>query len=254
MITIKTPEEIKILRAGGKILASVLHQVAREVRPGTATIELDKLAERLIKEAGGEPSFKNYKTKDDRIPFPASLCVSINDEVVHGIPSKERILKEGDIVSLDLGLKYKNFYTDMAITVAVGKVDSKAKKIIEKAKKSLEKGTKAVKEGKQIGDIGYAIQTYVYKNGFSVVRNLAGHGVGYAVHEEPEIPNFGRKGTGEILKEGMVLAIEPMITAGGLELVLDKDKWAWKTKDGSLAAHFEHTIVVTKKGAEILTN
>lgn len=253
MITIKTPEEIKILREGGKILASVLRQVAEKVGPGIATIELDKLAERLIKEAGGEPSFKNYKTRDDRIPFPASLCVSINDEVVHGIPSKERILQESDIVSLDLGLKYKNFYTDMAITVPVGKVNSLAKKLIEKTKKSLEKGIKAAKEGKQIGDIGYAIQTYVYKNGFSVVRNLVGHGVGYAAHEEPEIPNFGRKGTGEILREGMVLAIEPMITAGGLELVLDKDNWTWRTKDGSLSAHFEHTVVITKKGAEILT-
>jgi len=254
MIIIKTPEEIKILREGGRILASVLYQVADKVSPGIAAIELDRLADGLIRKAGGEPSFKNYKTKDDRIPFPASLCVSINDEVVHGIPGKQKILKEGDIVSLDLGMKYKKLYTDMAITVGVGEISREAKKIIEVTKKSLENGIRAIKEGKWIGDIGHAIQTYVEKNGFNAVRNLVGHGVGYKAHEEPEIPNFGRKGTGEILRARMVLAIEPMITAGSPDIILTQDNWTWKTKDGSLSAHFEHTIVVTKKGAEILTN
>ncbi|MBI4692139.1 MAG: type I methionyl aminopeptidase [Candidatus Terrybacteria bacterium] len=254
MITIKTPEEIKILREGGKILASILYQVAKKVRPGIATIELDKMAEKLIKEAGGEPSFKNYKTREDKIPFPASLCVSINDEVVHGIPSEEMILKEGDVASLDLGMKYKNFYTDMAITVPVGEASPQVKKMIEVTKKSLEKGIGEIKEGKQIGDIGHAIQTYVEKNGFNAVRNLVGHGVGYKAHEEPEIPNFGRKRTGEVLKRGMVLALEPMIIVGLPELILANDNWTWKTKDGSLAAHFEHTVVVTKTGAKILTS
>lgn len=253
MITIKTPEEIKILREGGRRLASVLYEVAEKVRPGLATIELDELAEKLIRDNNGESSFKNYKTKEDKIPFPASLCVSVNDEIVHGIPRRDRILKEGDIVSLDLGMKYKNLYTDMAITVPVGKIDKQAKKLIEITEKSLAEGIRIIKEGNYIGDIGFAIQKYVEKKGFNVVRKLVGHGVGYKTHEAPEIPNFGKKGTREILKSGMVLALEPMITAGSPDIILDSDNWTWKTKDGSLAAHFEHTVVVTKNGAGILT-
>jgi methionyl aminopeptidase len=252
MISVKTPEEIKILREGGKILASVLRHVAEIAAPGIVTIKLDALAERLIREAGGEPSFKNYKTIDDKIPYPASLCVSINDEIVHGIP-KEREFKKGDIVGLDLGMKYKNLYTDMAITVPVGDISDDAKKIIKVTKECLDEGIKVVKEGVCIGDIGFAIQRCAEKNGFNVVKELVGHGVGYKAHEEPEVPNFGRKGHGEVLKEGMVLALEPMLTAGKADIFLDKDFWAWKTKDGSLSAHFEHTIVVAKTGAEILT-
>ncbi len=253
MITIKTPEEIKILREGGKRLASVLYQVAEKAKPGIATIELDELAEKLIRENGGEPSFKNYKTSQDKIPFPASLCVSINDEIVHGIPRRDRILKERDIVSLDLGMKYKNLYTDMAITVPVGEINKQEKKLIEVTEKSLAEGIRVIKERNCIGDIGFAIQKYAEKKGFNVVRKLVGHGVGYKAHEEPEIPNFGKKGTREILKSGMVLALEPMITAGSPDIILDSDNWTWKTKDGSLAAHFEHTVVVAKTGAEILT-
>ncbi len=253
MITIKTPEEIKILREGGKRLASVLYQVAEKAKPGIATTELDELAEKLIRENNGEPSFKNYKTFQDKIPFPASLCVSVNDEIVHGIPSRDRILKEGDIVSFDLGMKYKNLYTDMAITVPVGKIDKQAKKLIEITEKSLAEGIRAIKEGNRIGDIGFTIQKYVEKKGFNVVRKLVGHGVGHKAHEDPEIPNFGKKGTREILKSGMILALEPMITAGSPDIVLDSDNWTWKTKDGSLAAHFEHTVVVTKNGADVLT-
>lgn len=253
MISIKTAKEIKILREGGKILASVLKEVAKRAKPGVATIELDELAEKLIRRAGGEPSFLNYKTRYDKISYPASLCVSKNDEVVHGIPGSDKILIEGDIVSLDLGMKYKGLYTDTAITVPVGEIDEKAKKLIEACKKSLLEAIRAAKSGATIGDIGFAAQKFVEKNKFGVIRNLAGHGVGYKVHEEPEIPNFGRRGTGEILREGMILALEPMITDGGYEIFLDDDNWTWKTKDGSLAAHFEHTIVVTKKGGEILT-
>ncbi|MCX6731589.1 MAG: type I methionyl aminopeptidase [Candidatus Parcubacteria bacterium] len=245
MINIYKPEEIKVLREGGKILASVLYQVAEMVKPGVATIELDETAERLIREAGGEPSFKNYKTAQDRIPYPASLCVSINEEVVHGIPGSREI-KDNDIISLDLGMKYKNFYTDMAITIG-------DKKIVEITKKCLDEAIKIVKEGAFIGDIGFITQSCAEKNGFNVVRDLVGHGVGRKAHEEPEIPNFGKKGTGEILKAGMVLAIEPMLTAGSSEIVLLPDNWTWKTKDSSLAAHFEHTVVVAKNGAEILT-
>ncbi len=252
MITIKTSEEIKILREGGKRLASVLYDVAEKAKPGIATQELDELAELLIKKAGGEPAFKNYKTKDDKIPFPASLCVSINDEVVHGIPG-DRILKEGDFVSLDLGLKWQGLYTDSAITIGAGKIFPETEKLLGVAKIALEKGVGAAKENAFIGDISSAIQSFAEENGFDVVRKLVGHGVGYTLHEEPEIPNWGKRGTGPVLKQGMVLALEPMVVAGDSDIVLDKNGWAWKTRDGSLSAHFEHTIAITKKGAEVLT-
>ena len=253
MINIKSSEEIKILREGGKILASILSEVARKVKPGLATVELDQLSEKLIRKNNGEPSFKNYKTRDDRFSYPASLCVSINDEIVHGIPSKNRILKQGDIVSLDLGMKYKNLYTDMATTIGVGKISDQAEKLIDVTKKSLALGIKSIKDGACIGDIGSAIQLYAEKNGFNVVRQLVGHGVGYKVHEMPDIPNYGSKGTGLKLKKGMVLALEPMIVIGSSDIILDKDNWTWKTKDGLLSAHFEHTVAVTRNGAEILT-
>ncbi len=252
MISIKTPEEIKILREGGKILASVLLMVSDMAKAGIATKELDECAEKLIKKAGGEPSFKNYKTPRDKFPFPASLCVSVNDEVVHGIPSG-RILKENDIISLDLGLKWKGLYTDATITVGVGKINAETKKLLNITKIALEKGIKVVKENAFTGDIGFAIQSYVEANGFNVIKKLVGHGVGHKIHEDPEIPNFGKKGEGVVLKEGMVFAIEPMVVTGSGDVILDKNDWTWKTKDGSLASHFEHTIAVTKKGCEILT-
>ena len=252
MTILKNTEDINKLRKGGKILASVLYEAARKAIPGAKTIELDILAEKMIKEAGGRPSFKNYKTPDDKISYPASLCVSINEEVVHGIPS-ERVFKDGDIVSLDLGIEYKGFYTDSAITVSVGNISEQAKKLIETTQEALNLGIMAVKNGAFIGNIGYAIQSFVEKNGFNVVRKLVGHGLGRKVHEPPEIPNFGVKGKGEVLREGEVIAIEPMITVGRHDINLDKDLWTWKTKDGSLSAHFEHTIIVTKNGAEIIT-
>ena len=252
MTILKDIEDINKLREGGKILASVLREVAGKAMPGIRTIELDILAEKMIREAGGRPSFKNYKTKDDKIPYPASLCVSINEEVVHGLPS-ERILKEGDVASLDLGMEYKGFYTDMAITAPVGQASERAKKLIATGKEALNLGIMAVKSGAFIGDIGQAVQSCAERNGFNVVRKLVGHGLGRKAHEDPEIPNWGVKGKGEILKEGEVLAIEPMITAGRRDIYLDKDLWTWKTKDGSLSAHFEHTIIVTKTGAEIIT-
>jgi methionyl aminopeptidase len=260
MITIKTPEEIKILRDGGKILASVLLMVADKAKPGIATLELDEYAESLIRRNGGESSFKNYKTLQDKFPFPASLCVSINEEIVHGIPSPKRFLREGDIVGLDLGLKWKGLYTDATITIGIGKIGAGAEKLLDVTKIALERGIKVVKEDATIGDIGFAIQSYVEKKrlpagrqGFNVVKNLVGHGVGYAVHEEPDIPNWGKRKTGLILKQGMVLALEPMVVIGNSDIILDKNGWTWKTKEGSLAAHFEHTICVTKNGAEVLT-
>lgn len=252
MTILKDKKEIENLKEGGRILASVLYQVASAARVGIATIELDKLAEKLIKQSGGAPSFKNYKTTEDEIPFPFALCVSINDEVVHGIPG-ERELQNGDIVGLDLGLEFKGLYTDMAITVPVGEVRDKTIKMIDVAKKSLDAGISAVKNGACVGDIGFAVQFCVEKNGFGVVRKLVGHGLGHKPHETPEVPNFGKKRTGTILKEGMVLAIEPMITVGCPDIFLDNDMWTWKTKDGSPSSHFEHTIIVTQTGAEIIT-
>lgn len=253
MISIKTPEEIKILREGGKILASVLLSVAGKAKPGAAAAELDELAEKLIRKAGGEPAFKNYKTQEDKIPFPSSLCVSVNDEVVHGIPSPERILREGDIAGLDLGLKWRNLYTDAALSVPVGKISREAKELLVATKKALEKGIKAARAGGFVGDVSFAVQSYVEARGFNVVKKLVGHGVGYGLHEEPEIPNWGNQKTGAFLKEGMVIAVEPMAVSGSSEIYLAKNNWTWKTKDGSLAAHFEHTIAITKRGCEVLT-
>lgn len=252
MTILKDKKEIDTLREGGKILASVLYEVARKTTTGIRTMDLDILAEKMIREAGGKPSFKNYKTVDDKIAYPASLCVSVNDEVVHGIPS-ERIIRDGDVVNLDLGMEYKNLYTDMAITVPVGNVGERNKKLIETTKKALENGVEIIKDGCFIGDIGFAIQSFVESEGFSVVRKLVGHGLGRKPHEDPEIPNFRAKSRREILQEGTVIAIEPMVTAGGYDIYLDKDLWTWKTKDGSFSAHFEHTIIVTKTGAEIIT-
>lgn len=252
MTILESEKDIAALREGGKILASVLNEVARRVAPGVAAADLDALAEKLIREAGAEPSFKNYKTPDDKIPYPASLCVSVNDEVVHGIPD-QKIFQEGDVVSLDLGLKYKGFYTDSAVTAVAGKADTESLRLVETAKKSLAKGISVVKDGARIGDIGFAVQSRAEKDGFGVVRKLVGHGLGRKVHEGPQVPNFGSRGSGMALKKGLVLAIEPMITAGDSDVYLDDDLWTWKTKDGSLAAHFEHTVIVTENGAEIIT-
>ena len=252
MTILKNTEDINKLREGGKILASVLYEAVKMVVPGVTTIELDKLAEKVIREVGGKPSFKNYKTPDDKVPYPASLCVSVNEEVVHGVPG-ERVLKDGDIVSLDLGMEYKSFFTDMAVTVSVGNASEQAEKLIATTKEALNLGIMAVKNGAFVGDIGQAIQSCAEGNGFNVVRKLIGHGLGRKAHEDPEIPNFGERGKGEILREGEVIAIEPMITAGHYEIYLADDLWTWKTKDGSLSAHFEHTIIVTKTGAEIIT-
>ncbi len=215
------------------------------------TWRLNEFAEQGITKAGGRPSFKNYGGKKN--PFPAALCTSVNSVVVHGIPSREVILKSGDIVSLDIGMEYKKLYTDTAITVGVGNISEQAKKLIDVTKKSLDLGIAQARAGNRIGDISHAIQTTVETAGFSVVRDLVGHGVGYDVHEDPPVPCYGKKGTGPLLEEGMVLAIEPMVCAGEYFLNFEKDGWTISTKDGSLAAHFEHTVAITRSGAQILT-
>lgn len=254
-ISIKSEKEIAILREGGKRLAEILQKVSAEVAPGMSSKTLNDLAEKLIAEGGDTPSFLNYSPSGAKRPFPASLCVSVNDEVVHGIPNEtEKILQEGDIVTLDAGLKHDGLFTDSAVTIGVGKIDARAKKLINTTRKALAVGIKAVRAGATTGDIGFAIEQFVAPFGFGIVRELAGHGVGYSVHEEPFVPNFGKKGEGVMLKAGMVLAIEPMLNEGGAGIKLDPDGYTYRTKDGSRSAHFEHTVVVTPNGAEILTN
>lgn len=252
-IILKTEKEIEILRAGGKRLAFVLSETAKQVRPRISTEELNQYAIKLIKEGGDEPAFLGYRPEGARHPYPAALCVSVNDEVVHGIPSKDRILKEGDIISLDCGLKHKGLYTDHAVTVPVGRVSKEIKKLLETTEQALALGIEAAQPGGNIGDIGYAIEQFVKPFGFGIVRVLSGHGVGKHIHEDPYVPNFGRKGSGEKLKPGMVIAIEPMLNLGSYAVYLDKDGYTYKTRDKSVSAHFEHTIAITENGPEILT-
>src|SRR3989344_4991 len=246
MNQIKSEEEIKIMAEGGKILASVLSQIEKMAKPGISTIELDRAAEALILKHGALPAFKGYEG------FPYSLCASVNEIIVHGFPS-ERILKEGDIVGLDLGVLYKNYNTDMAITVPVGSVSFEAKRLIMVTKKALKRGIKKVKPGNTVGDIGNTIQRYIENQGLGVVRDLCGHGIGKEVHEDPKIPNYGVRHKGEILKEGMVICLEPMVTMGDWRLKKAKDGYGYATKDNSLTAHFEHTMAVTKEGVRVLT-
>jgi methionyl aminopeptidase len=254
MIKLKTQKDIEILREGGKRLAKILKLVAAEVKPGVSTAYLNDFAEKLIKEGGDTSAFLNYTPRGADRPYPASLCISLNDEVVHGIPNESpRDLKEGDVVSLDLGLIHKKLFTDHAITIGVGKINPKAQKLLEMTKKALMAGIKEAKPGNKTGDIGYAIEQAVAMHKFGIVEELAGHGVGFAVHEEPFVPNFGIPGEGAPLKSGMVIAIEPMFTLGGPEVELDDDGYTYRTSDGSLAAHFEHTVLITEKGPEILT-
>lgn len=252
MAIIKTEKEKNIARESGRRLAAVLHKVIQTVAQGVTPRELDKYAERLIKEGGDEPAFLGYTPRCAKTPYPASLCVSVNDEVVHGIPG-DRTLKEGDLVSLDLGLIHKGFITDMARTVPVGIIDGDAKKLIEVTRKALAAGIKAARVGGHVGDIGNAVEKTVKKGGFKIVKELGGHGVGRRVHEEPYIPNYGKKGTGVELEDGMVLALEPIVNEGDSRVFLDKDGYTFKTQDGKRSAHFEDTILITKNGAEILT-
>ncbi len=249
---IKTEEEIAIIREGGKRLASVLVAVKKIIKPGVTTKELDRLAERLIREAGDEPAFLNYTPEGARRPYPGSLCVSVNDEVVHGIAG-DRVLREGDIVGIDLGVKHKGLFTDAAMTVPVGSVDGPAMKIMRVTEEALHIGIKEARVDKTIGDIGHAIEKYVRNHGLTVVEELGGHGVGYHQHEEPHIANYGTRGQGVKLKEGMVLALEPVVNEGTRFIKLLPDGYTYVTKDHKRSGHFEHTILITSKGAEILT-
>ena len=252
-VIIKTPKEIEIIREGGKILATVLAKVAKKVKAGVSTFELDKYAFDLIKEGGDLPAFLNYKPEGAPKAFPATICISVNNEIVHGIPKKSRILKEGDIVSLDLGLKHKGLFTDHAVTVPVGKISKKDQELLEYTKKALEAGIWSAIGGATVGDIGHAIESFVNRK-YGIVRELAGHGVGIKIHEDPYIPNYGKAGKGQKLIPGMIIAIEPMLNMGSDYIVNSDDGWTIKTSDGSKSAHFEHTILITEGEAEILTN
>ncbi len=263
--SIKTDKEIAVLREGGKRLAAVLADVAALARPGISAAELDLRAEDLILASGGAPAFKGYRIKETRMPYPASLCVSVNDEVVHAIPRAGKVLKEGDVVGLDIGMQWpsealakeaggrKGLYTDMAVTIGIGNISKDAERLIRATKEALAIGIVEVRPGAHVGDIGAAIEQHLRKEKLGIIRDLAGHGVGHALHEEPLIPNYGKKGQGPELREGMVIAIEPMATLGDWRLVLDDDEWTFRTADKSVAAHFEKTVAVTEDGVEILT-
>ena len=249
---IKTEEEIAIIREGGKRLAAILLAIKDAVKPGVTTRELDQLAEKLMREGGDEPAFLHYTPEGASIPYPGSLCVSVNDEIVHGIGG-DRVLKEGDIIGIDTGIKHKGLFTDSAMTVAVGKIDDAAQKLMYVTKGALAAGIEVARGGKTVGDIGYAIEKYVKDHGFVIVEELGGHGVGYHQHEDPHVANYGEKGQGVRLKPGMVLALEPIVNEGSRYIKLLSDGYTFVTKDHKRSAHFEHTILITDGPAEILT-
>lgn len=248
MVSIKSEEEIELLRESNLLVGMTLGEIAKHIRPGITTLELDRIAEEFIRSHGAVPGFLNYDG------YPYTLCISLNEVVVHGLPSERCILKEGDIVSIDCGTLKNGFYGDSAYTFEVGKVSDEIHELLETTKESLYKGIEKAVAGMRVGDIGYAVQSYCEARGYAVVRELVGHGVGRDMHEEPPIPNYGRRGQGVLLKEGMVIAIEPMIARGERYVYLDDDGWSVKTRDGKPCAHFEHTIAIRKGKADILSS
>lgn len=247
MITRKTIEELSRIRIAGKIVAQVLKSLSQAIRPGISTIELDTLAERLIRSAEAEPSFKGYDG------FSNSICTSVNDQLAHGIPGSY-VLQDGDIISIDIGAKYEDFHADSAWTFPVGTISETTRRLLETTEESLYKGIDEAKPGMRLSNISHAVQRYAESNGFSVVRELTGHGVGHELHEAPDVPNYGRPGRGPILKPGMVLAIEPLVNEGSRDIwMVGDDDWTLMTQDGRNCAHYEHTIVITENGNEILT-
>jgi len=247
MIYFKSKQEIDFMRKAGEIAAEALARVMDAIEPGVTTKELDKIAEKFIRKKGARPAFLGY------MGYPASICVSINDEVVHGIPSEKRIIKEGDLVSVDLGVEFEGYFGDIAASMVVGDGPEAAYRLVEVTRRSLFKGIEKAVPGNRLFDISGTIQETVEKEGFSVVRQYVGHGIGKKLHEEPQVPNFGKKGTGILLKSGITLAIEPMVNEGTYEVFTLSDGWTVKTKDGKLSAHFEHTVAITENGPEILT-
>lgn len=257
MIAIKTPQEIALMRQGGQLLAGIIEKLKLEVRSGVTTQELDNLAESLILSCGGKCSFKGYNVPDDASPnrvYPSCLCTSINEEIVHAIPSG-RILKEGDIISLDIGMEYQGFHTDMAITLPVGKINPQIEKLLQTTKIALDLAIEKIQPGNRLVQVSRAVQEHAQSQGFGVVRQLCGHGIGRNIHEDPEILNFVSSGGFDdmIIKEGMVLCVEPMLTVGDWHIKQSPDGFGFSTCDDSLSCHFEHTIAVTKIGHQVLT-
>lgn len=246
MAIITAPAEVTKLRTSGRIAAQALQQVAQAVRPGVTTAELDRIAETAIISLGGQPSFKGYEG------YPFALCASVNDEVVHGMPSNRKLF-EGDIVGLDIGVNYQGLFSDHAVTVGVGKIDHKRQQLIDNTVEALHIGLRVVKPGRHIGDIGAAIEEFLRPRGYGIVTQLTGHGLGYAIHEPPPIPNFGKAGSGAEIKVGMVLAIEPMVNLGSPEVITLDDHWTVATADHQPSAHAEHTVLVTKRGYDVIT-
>ena len=247
MIVLKSAREIEIMRRAGSVLADVVERLREIVTPGISTLEIDEDVETFIASRGAQPAFKGYRG------FPATVCVSINDEVVHGIPSAQRRIKEGDIVGLDLGCIVDGYYADCAFTLPIGEIPADVQRLLDVTRESLERAIAECRRGRRLSDVSHAVQSHVEAHGFSVVRAFVGHGIGRALHEEPQVPNFGEPGRGPELRPGMVLAIEPMVTMGSWEVTILDDGWTAVTRDGSLAAHFEHTIAVTEHGPEVLT-
>lgn len=247
MITLKSERELNYMRTAGKAVAQILEEMCRMVQPGITTGELDRYAESRCKDLKVRPAFKGYHG------FPACVCISVNEQVVHGIPSTKKVLREGDIVGLDFGVSYEGWYGDSARTVAVGNISPEAQKLVDVTRESLARGVAQCREGNRVFDIGHAVQKYVEGFGYSVVREFVGHGIGRALHEDPQVPNFGPSGRGTVLKVGMVLAIEPMVNVGSHEVRVLDDGWTAVTLDRSLSAHFEHTVAITPNGPEILT-
>lgn len=253
-VTIKSEEEIDLIRESSLLVGKTLGEVSKLIKPGVSTLELDQIAEEFIRDNGGVPAFKDYKQSPTDDPFPYTLCVSSNDEVVHGMPGTKKYLEDGDIVSVDCGVYMNGYYGDCAFTFAVGKVNSKKERLRRVTQESLYKGLEQAVAGNRLGDLAHAIQFHVESHGFSVVREMVGHGIGKNLHEPPEVPNFGRKRSGLRFEEGMVIAVEPMVNQGRRRIKYGDDGWTIKTADGSPSAHFEHTIVVRKDKCEILSS
>lgn len=251
MILLKTNKEIEILKQSGKILSSILNALAHKSGIGVSLLELENIARKMAKDAGARPSFLGYQPDGADHPYPAAICVSLNEVVVHGIPHS-RILRSGDILKIDMGVRYQGMCTDSAITVGIGKISPVAKRLMASTRKALEEAIEVVKPGKHVGDIGYAIERRAKKDGFCVLKGLTGHGVGYEVHEDPVVFNYGKRGTGPELKPGMVLAIEPMFSVSSEQIVQNRDE-SYSSADGNLTAQFEHTVAITDKGSVVVT-
>ncbi len=251
-IIIKSQEQIEIIRKASDILSRTFGEISKEIKPGVKISYLDKIAEEFIRDNNAIPAFKNYRQADDQPPFPGTLCLSLNDEIVHGTP-RDIELKEGDILSVDCGVNYENHFADSAYTFQVGEVAPGISLLLDATKKALYKGIRQAKHNNRVGDISFAVEKVAKNYNLGIVRDMVGHGVGVKLHEAPEIPNYGKKGKGVKLKENMIVAIEPMFTLGTSQYFLDDDGWTIRTKDRSFAAHFEHTVLITKKGGEPLT-